>query len=125
AALARVDDFRREHIGTGRSTTRPLPTAIRHLAEAEEALAAARTRQEELRNRAEVALAARSEAAAARVRLARREAAHILAEATRLNHRAAEAEQLALALGGATSAAVPAAASAAAPAAAPGAASAS
>jgi hypothetical protein len=136
-ALARIDEFRRVHVGTDRSTTRPLQLAGRVRDEAEHALQAAQGRQADLdgattqartlRDAADAALVRLREAqvaaaqAAQRTELARAqaEATRTQEEALRLASRAEQARELSAAL--ATPPPVPAPRTPAEPAAPPGA----
>jgi recombinational DNA repair ATPase RecF len=95
AALTRIDAFQREHIGTERSTTRPLPVAQQRRAEAADALALARAALAEFEERAVEARRLRAQEQAALVRLRRYEAAVARADADRLQARAAQAHELA------------------------------
>lgn len=106
AALARIDAFQREQVGTERSTTRPLPVALRRRAEAAEGLAAARAGLAALEEQAASARDLRARADAALGRLRRAEAALAGAEAERLHARAVQARELVAAFGatGATAA---------------------
>lgn len=94
AALARIDAFQRDQIGSERSTTRPLPVALRRRAEAADALAAARAGLAALERQAATARDLRAQAEAALGRLRQREAALARAEAQRLRSRAAQAREL-------------------------------
>ncbi|HEY7223820.1 MAG TPA: AAA family ATPase [Micromonosporaceae bacterium] len=94
AALARIDAFRRDVVGSDRSTTRPLPLAHRRLSEATDALGLARQRRGELDRRSATAAGLGAAAATARLRLARSEQAQAQAEAARLSRQAAEAQAL-------------------------------
>jgi hypothetical protein len=94
AALERIDGFHREHVGTERSRTRPLPVAQRRRAEAEAALRAARAGQAELEEMEATARRLRAAAQAALARLRRQEAALARAEAQRLRARATQAREL-------------------------------
>jgi hypothetical protein len=94
AALERIDSFHREHVGTERSRTRPLPVAQRRRADAETALRAARAGQAELEEKEVEARRLRAAAQAALARLRRREAALARAEAQRLRARATQAHEL-------------------------------
>jgi hypothetical protein len=95
AALARIDEFRRDQIGSERATTRPLAVAQRRLVDAEQAVSEARSRLAELDRRAAAAAELRGTADAARVRLVGHEASVARAEAARLRRRASEAAALA------------------------------
>jgi len=95
AALARLEAFQREHVGTDRSTTRPLQVAQRAVASASATVDDAVARQELVSSQSAQAHALRVEAEAQTVRLAQAEAAQAAREALRLAERARSARELA------------------------------